>query len=416
MKRRLGLLAAGLAVGATVCVTALAGSQVNGVTKTKFVIGGTFPLSGAASYYAPIPVGMKVYFTYINTRRGADHKRGVSGRQIVWKYYDDGYNPANTAQQTRKLVEEDKVFATFGALGTEPQQAVVDYMNARKVPQMLVSTGATEFGARYRERPYTIGWQPDYLAEGRIYGKYAADNWPTKKIAVLYQNDDYGKNYLEGLRAGLGAKSTNIVREVGFGATDASVASQVVAARQSGAEVVAIFGTPSPTVKVYATMKALRYKPEQVILNSVSANDYVMGLALANSDAATLDGSISTAYLMNSNDPKYANNAFVKLYKAQMAKWAPNADPKNTFHYYGFAKAYDVVKLLAATGKNPTRAKLLKAVRHMNWTNPGTLPGVKVTTSATDPFPISQVKIIKYDGNAKIWNEVGKLISGRGGT
>jgi branched-chain amino acid transport system substrate-binding protein len=416
MRRRFGLLAAMLVAAAVTCVTALAGSQASpGVTKTKFVIGGTFPLSGPAAYYAPIPVGMKVYFTYINTRRGADHKRGVSGRQIVWKYYDDGYNPANTAQQTRKLVEEDKVFATFGALGTEPQQAVVDYMNDRKVPQLLVSTGATEFGARYRERPETMGWQPDYFAEGRIYGKYAAQNWGTKKIAVLYQNDDYGKNYLEGLKNGLGAKSSNVVREVSFGATDASVASQVVAARQSGAEVVAIFGTPSPTVKIYATMKAINYKPEQVILNSVSANDYVMGLALANSNAATLDGSISTAYLLNSNDPKYANNAFVKLYKAQMAKWAPSADAKNTFYYYGFAKAYDVVKLLQATGKNPTRAKLLTAARHMNWTNPGALKGVKVTTSPTDPFPISQVKIIKYDGNAKIWSEVGALINGRGG-
>src|SRR5580765_7733356 len=417
MKRRLGLLAAALAVGATVCVTALAGAQVNGVMKTKFVIGGTFPLSGPAAYYAPIPVGMKVYFTYINTRRDkTTHKRGVDGRQIVWKYYDDGYNPANTAQQTRKLVEEDKVFATFGALGTEPQQAVVDYMNDRKVPQMLVSTGATEFGARYRERPETMGWQPDYFAEGRIYGKYAATNFANKKIAVLYQNDDYGKNYLEGLRAGLGAKSTNIVKEVGVTATQASVAAEVVQLKASNAEVVAIFATPSPTVKTFATMKALSYKPEQVILNSVSANDYVMGLALANSNAATLDGTISTAYLLNSNDPKYANNAFVKPYKAQMAKWAPSADPANTFYYYGFAKAYDVVKLLAATGKNPTRAKLLKAARHMNWTNPGTLAGVKVTTSATDPFPISQVKIIKYNGTSKIWTEQGSLINGRGGT
>jgi branched-chain amino acid transport system substrate-binding protein len=415
MRMRFGLLAAMLMVAAVTCVTALAGSQAApGVTKTKFVIGGTFPLSGPAAYYAPIPVGMKVYFTYINTRRGADHKRGVGGRQIVWKYYDDGYNPANTAQQTRKLVEEDKVFATFGALGTEPQQAVVDYLNDRKVPQLLVSTGATEFDTNFATKPYTIGWQPDYFAEGRIYGKFAAANWPTKKIAVLFQNDDYGKNYLEGLRNGLGAKDSNIVTTQGFGATDASVASQVVAARQSGAQVVAIFGTPSPTVKTFATMKALRYKPEQVILNSVSANDYVMGLSLANSDASTLDGSISTAYLLNSNDPKYANNAFVKLYKAQMAKWAPNADPKNTFYYYGFAKAYDVVKLLQAAGKNPTRAKLLNAARHMNWTNPGTLPGIKVTTSLTDPFPISQVKIIKY-GNG-IWTEQGSLINGRGGT
>jgi branched-chain amino acid transport system substrate-binding protein len=428
MRMRLGPLVAALVVAATVCVTALAGSQATpGVTKTKFVIGATFPLSGPAAYYSPIPVGMKVYFTYVNATRGTardallgekggDKKRGVSGRQIVWKYYDDGYNPANTAQQTRKLVEEDHVFALFGGLGTEPQQAVVAYANERKVPQLLVSTGATEFDAKYSANPYTIGWQPDYFAEGRIYGKYAAATWPDKKIGVLYQNDDYGKNYLDGLRDGLGTKASNIVLTVGVAATDPSVLSQVSQLKASGAAVIAILATPSPTVKTFATMKALKYKPEQVILNSVSANDYVMDLALKNSDASTLDGTISSAYLMNSNDPKYANKASVKLYKAQMAKWAPKEDPKNTFFYYGFAKAYDVVKLLAATGKNPTRAKVLNAARHMNWANPFTLPGIKVTTSATDPFPISQVKLIKYDGNAKIWSELGSLINGRGGT
>jgi branched-chain amino acid transport system substrate-binding protein len=413
---RVCLLAATLAAAATLCVTALAGSQAApGVTAHHFVIGATFPLSGPAAYYAPIATGMKVYFTYINTRKGADKKRGVSGRQIVWKYYDDGYNPANTAQQTRKLVDEDKVFATFGALGTEPQQAVVDYLNQKKVPQLLVSTGATEFGANYKTKPYTIGWQVDYYAEGVIYGKYAAQAWPSKKIGVFYQNDDYGKNYLEGLRAGLGSRASNIITTQGVAATDASVAQQIVAIRQSGAEVVAILATPSPTVKAFATMKALNYKPEQVILNSVSANDTVMGNALANSNEATLDGTISTAYLMNSNDPKYANTAAVKLYKAQMARWAPNADAKNTFYYYGFAKAYDVVKLLAATGKVPTRAKLLNAARHMNWTNPFTIPGVKVRTTPNDPFPISQVKLIRYSGSTKIWTEFGSLITGRAG-
>jgi len=417
MRMRLGLLVASFAVAATICVTALAGSQAApGVTSHHFVIGGTFPLSGAASYYAPIPVGMKIYFTYINTRRGTDHKRGVAGRQIVWKYYDDGYNPANTAQQTRKLVEEDKVFATFGALGTEPQQAVVDYLNQKKVPQLLVSTGATEFDANYQSKPYTIGWQPDYFAEGTIYGKYAAQNWPNKKIGVLYQSDDYGKNYLEGLKNGLGSKASNIVLTVGVAATDPSVVSQVSQLKASGAEVIAILATPSPTVKTFATMKALKYKPEQVILNSVSANDYVMGLALKNSDAATLDGAISTAYLMNSNDPKYANKPAVKLYKAQMARWAPSLDAQNTFYYYGFAKAYDVVQLLAAAGSNPTRAKVLYAARHMNWTNPFTIPGIKVKTSPTDPYAISQVKLIRFTGSTGIWTEFGNLIDGRGGT
>ena len=415
MRMRLGPFVAALVVAATVCVTALAGSQAApGVTKTKFVIGGTFPLTGAASSYAPIPVGMKVYFTHINARRGTDKKRGVSGRQIVWKYYDDGYNPANTAQQTRKLVEEDKVFALFGGLGTEPQQAVVDYLNQRKVPQLCVSTGATEFDANYSQDPYTLGWQPDYFAEGTIYGKYAAANWPDKKIGVIYQNDDYGKNYLDGLRNGLGSKQSNITTTEGFAVTDTSVAAQVSRIKAANVDVIAIFGTPTPTIRTYATMKALKFRPSEVLVNSVSATDTFMKLALANADAATVNGSISTAYLMDPQEPKYANTAGMKLYKAQMAKWAPNVDPNNGLYLYGMAKAYDVVKILGLAGKNPTRAKLVYAARHMNWVNPFTIPGVKIKTSPTDPFAISQVKLIRFqDGR---WNEFGSLISGRGGT
>src|SRR5438045_3518985 len=174
MRRRFGVLAVALVAAAIACVTALGGAAAQpGLTKRTIVLGGTFPLSGPASSYAPIPVGMKAYFSYINARRDPKtHKRGVNGRQIVWKYYDDGYNPANTAQQTRKLVEEDKVFALFGGLGTEPQQAVQKYLNDAKVPQLFVSTGATEFGSEQGEFPWTIGWQPDYVAEGAIYGKY----------------------------------------------------------------------------------------------------------------------------------------------------------------------------------------------------------------------------------------------------
>src|SRR4051812_2280112 len=265
MRKRFGLLVAMFGITATVCVTALAGSTAAppGVTAHHFTIGGTFPLSGSASFYAPIPVGMKVYFTYRNTTRGADKKRGVGGRQIVWKYYDDGYNPANTAQQTRKLVEEDKVFALFGGLGTEPQQAVEKYANDKKVPQLFVSTGATEFGSDAKTYPYTIGWQPDYVAEGAIYGKYAAQNWATKKIGVIVQDDSYGNDYLQGLKQGLGSRASNIITEQCFAVTDASVAKQVASIRASNADVIAIFATPAKTIQTYATMKALRYRPEE---------------------------------------------------------------------------------------------------------------------------------------------------------
>ncbi|MFL5521488.1 MAG: ABC transporter substrate-binding protein, partial [Gemmatimonadales bacterium] len=326
----------------------------------------------------------------------------------------DGYNPANTAQQTRKLVEEDKVFALFGGLGTEPQQAVVDYLNDRKVPQMFVSTGATEFDANYKSKPYTLGWQPDYFAEGRIYGKYAAQNWPSKKIAVLYQNDDYGKNYLEGLRSGLGSRASNIITTQGVAATDTSEASQIAAIRQSGADVIAIFATPGPTIIAYGTMKALRYRPEEVILNSVSANEVIMKLALNSADAATINGSISVTYQKDPASPTYANDASVKLYKKIMAKYAPSVDANSSFTFYGVAKAWDVVRVLQLAGKNPTRASILKIVKKMSWVNPFLLPGVKVKTSANDPYPVSQVKLIRY--NNGLWTEFGSLIDGRSGT
>jgi len=411
---RLVVLAVVWVLAAVGCVAALAGAQADpGISAKTVVVGGTFPLSGPASSYAPIPVGMKVYFSYVNARRDpATKRRGVDGRQVVWKYYDDGYNPATTAQQTRKLVEEDKVFALFGGLGTEPQQAVEKYANDKKVPQLFVSTGATEFGSEAKTYPYTIGWQPDYVAEGAIYGKYAAQNWPTKKIGVIVQDDSYGNDYLQGLKQGLGSRASNIITEQRFAVTDASVAKQVASIRASNADVIAIFATPAKTIQTYATMKALRYRPEEVIVNSVSATDTFMKLALANADAATVNGSISTGYLMDPQAAKYQNTAAMKLYKRLMAKYAPNADPNNGLYFYGVAKAYDIVKLLQAAGKNPTRASLLNAVRHMNWTNPFTIPGVKVKTSPNDPFPISQVKLVQY--NNGLWNEIGNLIDGRG--
>ena len=246
----------------------------------------------------------------------------------MWKYYDDGYNPANTVQQTRKLVEEDKVFALFGGLGTEPQQAVVDYLNQRKVPQLFVSTGATEFGelpvesvddrlaARLRRRGHDLRQvRRGELAERR---RSASSTRTTTTARTTSRVSGRAS----------ASKASNIITTQGFEVTDTSVAPQVAAIRASSADVIAIFATPTPTIQTYATMKALKYRPEEVILNSVSATDTFMKLALANSDAATVNGSISTAYLMNPQDPKYANNAYVKLYKAQMAKYAPQRGPE----------------------------------------------------------------------------------------
>src|SRR3990170_5718682 len=219
------LIACGVVLVAALALTvpgALGGaSQTPGVTAKTVTIGGTFPLTGPAAAYAPIALGMKAYFSFINARRGPDGKRGVGGRQVIWKFYDDGYNPANTVRLPRRLVEEDKVFATVGQLGTEHNLAVRAYLNQQKVPQTLVSTGASYWGLQYKEFPWTIGWQPDYIAEGRIYGLHMKANFNGKKIAVLDQNDDYGKDYLYGVRAALGTQyaNANIVAQEAFEVT-----------------------------------------------------------------------------------------------------------------------------------------------------------------------------------------------------
>src|SRR5262245_57800221 len=215
---------------------------------------------------------MKAYFAWVNARKGPDGKRGVMGRQIVWKYYDDAYNPATTIQLTRRLVEQDKVFATVGGLGTEPQMAVRDYMNQQKVPQVLVSTGATEFDSQWRECPWTIGWQPDYTAEGRLYAQHLLANNRGKKIGVIYQNDDYGKDYLYGFRAALGKKyaDANIVAQEAIEASATSSGPQVIRVKAAGAQILVVFELPTPTVRTIATAKALGLNLDQIYMNSVA--------------------------------------------------------------------------------------------------------------------------------------------------
>jgi branched-chain amino acid transport system substrate-binding protein len=414
MSRRLSAVLAGFLVAAVAAVGATAKPTLEpGITAKTIKLGGTYPLSGPASSYAPIPKGMQIYFSYVNARRGTDKKRGVGGRQIIWKYVDDGYNPANTVQQTRSLVEQDKVFATVGGLGTEPQEAVVDYLNQAKVPQLFVSTGATEFDRNYQSKPWTIGWQPDYEAEGSVYGKWIVQNAPNAKIGIIFQNDSFGQDYITGLKAGLGAKASNIIAQQGFDVTATSVAAQVAALKGANPDILCIFATPTPTVRTYATMKALAFKPDKVIVNSVSATDTFMGLAVQNSDAATVNGSLSVGYLLDPANPKYDSAPGVKQYKALMAKYGPGLNVNNGLYLYGFAKAYDVVQILQRAGATPTRAKVMQIARNMNWSNPFALPGVKIQTKGSDQFPISQMQLIQYSNG--LWNPQGGLIEGRGG-
>jgi branched-chain amino acid transport system substrate-binding protein len=390
--------------------------QVPGVTARSITIGGTFPLTGPAAAYAPIPVGMRAYFSYINARRGPDGKRGVGGRQIVWKFYDDAYNPANTVQLTRRLVEQDRVFATVGQLGTEHNLAVRDYLNQRKVPQTLVSTGASYFGSQGKQFPWTIGWQPDYIAEGRLYGLHIKNNHAGKKIAILYQNDDYGKDYLYGVKYALGDRyvQQNLAIAEAFEVTATSLASQMTRIRATGAPILVILATPTPTIRAYATGKALGYNPDQIYLNSVSATAAFLNVAVGAAGAPYVNGSISVAYLKDPSSPTWNNDAAMRQYRQIMQRYAPNANANDGLYFYGMAKAETFVQALYKAGKNPTRASLMNALLSINQTNKFLLPNVKQKTSRTDRFVISQMQLQRY--THPDWVRFGSVVEGRPGS
>jgi branched-chain amino acid transport system substrate-binding protein len=339
---------------------------------------------------------MKAYFSYINARRGPDGKRGVYGRQIVWNYKDDQYSPAQAVQLTRGLVEQDNVFAIVGSLGTEVNTAIRPYLNSKKVPHMLVSTGATTWGADWKQYPWTTGWQPAYQFEGKLYGQSIARNSPNAKIAVLYQNDDYGKDYIKGLEEGLGAKTSNIVGKEPFEVTAPSVGSQIAKLKATGATVFVILATPTKTVQAYATAGALKWSPEVVYTNSVSATDTFLTLAKANGGGVLVDRTFTTQYAKDPANPKWDNDAGIKLYKQVMAKYYPKGRVTDALNLYGVATAEAFVELLYKAGNNPTRASIMKAFRTWNQANPFLLPGVKQKTGATSQFPIKCEWLAKF--------------------
>jgi branched-chain amino acid transport system substrate-binding protein len=417
MRRKLSPVIA-LIVAGVMALVALPGafgrSQADpGLTAKTVTIGGTFPLSGPASSYAPIPVGMKAYFSYVNATKGPDGKRGVGGRQIIWKYYDDAYNPALTVQFTRQLVEQDHVFALVGGLGTSQQEAVTAYANQQKVPQLYVSTGATEWGAQQSAHPWTIGWQPDYQAESAVYGRYIAANMPNAKVGILYQNDNFGKDYIAGLEAGLTkAHKSEIVATRGYEPTDTSVTSQLLDLRQAGIDTLLIAALPTQTIVAYATMAGMGWKPANIFTTSVAATSTFLPIAVQRAGANEVNGTISTYYSKDPANPSWANDPGMKLYMRIMAKYAPSADPKNGNYLYGMAKAYTFVQALRAAGPNPTRASLIAAVLKMNdKTNPFLLPGVVTKTGKNDAFPISQQQLVKW--NNGLFTPFGQLTDTR---
>ncbi len=394
---------------------ALGRSQATpGVTSTGVTIGTTLPLSGPAALYSRIGTGMKAWFSYINARRSkVDGKRGVYGRQITLNIYDDGYQEANTVQQTRRAVEQDHVFAMLGGLGTENQLAVRDYLNQKKVPQLYVSTGLAGFGD-LKNHPWTIGWQPDYIQEGILLGKYVKANIPGAKIGVIFQNDDYGKQELAGFQNVVGKNAIVASRGYPRNGGSAAVTPLIPQLKASGADTLFVIATPQESYTSLAVAYKIGWKPNKIV-NSVGATDTFMAVAkqIAGSPDA-VEGVVTAQYLKDPVNPKYANDPQIKLYEQVMDKYAPSfPNPRDDgLFLYGMAKADTFVQALYRAGKNPTRQSLMNAVSHLTINkDPWLLPGAKLVTTPKSAFPIRYQTLSRYTNGH--FTEFGNLVRTR---
>lgn len=405
MRHRSALVVLALVAGLAALPGAFAGSGAQsadpGVTSSSILLGGTSPLTGPAAAYASVARGAKAYFDMVNA------KGGVARRDVEYKIVDDAYNPAQSVQVTRQLVEQDKAFAIFNSLGTEHNLAVREYLNQTKVPQLFVASGATTWGRDAAKYPWTIGFQPSYQAEGWVYGQYVARSMKKAKIAVLFQNDDYGKDLLGGLKRGLARSGSKVIAAQPYEVTAPDVQSQIAKLKASGANVLAIFATPKFAIQSYVFANRLGWRP-LVILNAVSAASNIMVLASEGGKNQTINGSISINFLKDPTDPQWKNDRAIRQYRSIMSRFARGANVNDVYHVYGMAVAYETVSLLKRLGANPTRARLMAAARSIkSAANPFLLPGIGVQTGKGDGFPLQQGQLQRWKNGR--WVPFGQL-------
>ncbi len=374
-----------------------------GASDTEIRIGNINPYSGPASAYGAIGKTLDAFFKKVNA------EGGVNGRQIKFISYDDGYSPPKTVEQARKLVESDEVLFIFQSLGTAHNSAIQRYMNGKKVPQLFVATGATKFGDP-QNFPWTMGWQPNYQSEARIYAKYLIQNHPAGKIGVLYQNDDYGKDMLKGLKDGLAGKM-QIVSEQPYETTDPTVNSQIITLKGSGADVFINVATPKFAAQAIRKVAELDWKVVH-ILNNVSNS---VGGVLVPAGLENAKGVLSTQYYKDPTDPVWKDDAGYKEWLAFMDKYFPEGDKTSSFTAYGFCAAQTRLQVLKQAGDNLTRENIMKQAANLkNLELPMLLPGIKVNTSPTDYFPIEQMQMQRFNG--KNWELFGPVINGEVGS
>jgi len=380
-----------------------AGQYGPGASDTEIKLGSTMPYSGPASSYGTIGKSEGAYFAMIND------EGGVNGRKINFIVLDDAYSPPRTVGDVRRLVEEDHVLATFNTLGTPPNSAIQQYMNDNKVPQLFVATGANKWNDP-KHHPWTIGWQPSYQIEARIYARYILQNIPNAKIAVLYQNDDYGKDYLIGLRAGLGDKADKmIVATESYETTDPTVDSQIVALHTSGANVLLTAAINKFASQAIRKVYELGWKPTHFLNNvSISVKAVMQPAGLEKGI-----GIISAGYLKDPTDRQWQNTPEYKEWLAWMQKYYPSGNTADANNVFGYSVAQTMVSVLKASGNNLTRDNLMKQAASIHDEKlPMLLPGIVVSTSANDFAPIKQMQLEKFDGTT--WKLFGDVISGSG--
>src|SRR2546426_971096 len=373
-----------------------------GASDTEIKIGNIMPYSGPASAYGVIGKTEEAYFKKVNA------EGGINGRKINFISYDDAYSPPKAVEQARKLVESDEVLFIFNSLGTPSNSAIQKYMNAKKVPQLFVATGATKWNDP-QHFPWTMGWQPNYQSESRIYAEYLLKNHAQGKVGVLYQNDDYGKDYLKGLKDGLNGKM-RIVAEVPYETTDPTVDSQVINLKASGADIFFNVGTPKFAAQAIKKVAELGWKPVH-LLNNVSVS---VGAVLKPAGFDNAKGVLSTAYLKDPTDPTWKDDPAYKAWSAFMDKYYPDGDKTSNLTVYGYLTAQTLIAVLKQSGDNLTRENVMRQAANLKSLELDMLlPGNRINTGPNDFAPIKQMQMERFNGER--WELFGPLMSGEVG-
>jgi ABC-type branched-subunit amino acid transport system substrate-binding protein len=405
LKRLLYVITAVLAASVAALSANAAGKKYDpGVTDNEIRIGNIAPYSGPASAYGTIGRTAAAFFQKVND------EGGVNGRKITFISYDDAFSPPKAVEQARKLVESDEVLLIYQSVGTPSNAAIQKFLNARKMPQLFVASNATRWGDP-EHFPWTMGWQPNFQSEGRAYAKYILQNYPNAKVAMLWQNDDGGRDQAKGLRDGLGNKASMIIAESSFELSEPTIDAHIARLKNSGADIFVSWTTPKASAQAIRKLAELDWKPV-VFLASVSTS---VASVLRPAGLENAKGIISNAYLKDPGDPAWSNDVATRDWNVFMDKYLPDGDKADRVTVYGYAVAHTLIEVLKRCGDDLTRENVMRQAASLRDLDvPMLLPGIKINTSSNDYFPVEQMQLIRFDGQR--WQPLGEVIDGEVGS